>query len=187
LLPFEGARGRSEALQPRDGLLEHLVLLAESEADQATARVGVVVEDGVGDRDHAAALGDRVLEGACADVGEVLLRGADRRDEGRTRGAQPTPCSLSVEFIDDVDRVRPGILQRTSRFSRHLREALEYLLRERPCNVIEWGALTGVAFWDDAHLYAYLQDLYDYFYGERSEPPVAPDPEAPMPDWSLMQ
>jgi hypothetical protein len=91
--------------------------------------------------------------------------------------------SLSVEFIDDVDRVRPGVLQRTSRFSRHLREALEYFLRERPCNVIEWGSLTGVAFWDDAHLYAYLQDLYDYFYGERAEPPVAPDPEAPMPDW----
>ncbi|MEV4559918.1 hypothetical protein AB0K51_23405 [Kitasatospora sp. NPDC049285] len=91
--------------------------------------------------------------------------------------------SLGVEFIDDVDRVRPNALQRSSAFSRHLREALEYLLRERPCDVAEWASLTGVAFTDGAHLYGYLRDLFDYFYGDRSDPPVPPDPEAPMPAW----
>jgi hypothetical protein len=69
-----------------------------------------------------------------------------------------------------------------SPYARHLREALEHLLRERPCNVAEWGALTGAAFWDDARLYAYLQDLHGYFYEGRKTPPQAPDPEGAMPD-----
>ncbi|MET7796215.1 hypothetical protein [Streptomyces decoyicus] len=42
--------------------------------------------------------------------------------------------------------------------------------------------MAGVSFWEDDRLYAYLQDLYDHFYGERKEPPVAPDPEAPPPE-----
>ncbi|WP_354641498.1 hypothetical protein [Kitasatospora camelliae] len=91
--------------------------------------------------------------------------------------------ALGVEFIDDIDKMKPSRKSMASSHGRHLREAIEYFLRERPCNVIEWASLTHVAFLDDAHLYAYLQDLHDYFYGDRKKPPVAPDPEAPMPDW----
>ncbi|MFJ5799613.1 hypothetical protein [Streptomyces decoyicus] len=39
--------------------------------------------------------------------------------------------------------------------------------------------MISVPFWEDDRLYAYLQDLYDSFYGDRKEPPVAPGPEAP--------
>ncbi|WP_245171712.1 hypothetical protein [Streptomyces decoyicus] len=42
--------------------------------------------------------------------------------------------------------------------------------------------MTSVPFWEDDRLYAYLQDLYDSFCGDRKEPPVAPDPEAPPPE-----
>ncbi|MFI9783310.1 hypothetical protein ACIHEI_07345 [Kitasatospora sp. NPDC051984] len=91
--------------------------------------------------------------------------------------------ALSPEFIDDVHETRVSTERRNSAFSRHLREALENLLRERPCDVIDWARLTKVAFNDEAHLYGYLQDLFDHLFEGRSEPPVAPDPEAPMPDW----
>ncbi|MFJ1705394.1 hypothetical protein [Kitasatospora sp. NPDC088346] len=90
---------------------------------------------------------------------------------------------LGVEFIDDIDKAKPSGSTLRTPYAAHLREALEYLLRERPCDVVEWSTLTGVAFEDDTRLYAYLQELYDHFYGGRKEPPAAPDPEAPVPDW----
>ena len=91
--------------------------------------------------------------------------------------------ALGVEFIDEIHRMKPGATGK-SPYARHLREALEYLLRERPCNVAEWGALTGTAFWDDVRLYAYLQDLHGYFYEGRKTPPEAPDPGGAMLDWT---
>ncbi|ARF56200.1 hypothetical protein [Streptomyces gilvosporeus] len=102
---------------------------------------------------------------------------------------------LGVEFIDDIDKVRPSVVRRDKRkgevardtpFARNLREALEYLLGRRPVTAEQWGQLTHVFFYEEDALYAYLQDLYDYFYGDRKEPPVAPDPEAPPPEkyWS---
>ncbi|MFI0711057.1 hypothetical protein [Streptomyces inhibens] len=99
--------------------------------------------------------------------------------------------ALNVEFIDDIDRERVNVVRvrknkgevvRDTPYARHLREALEYLLRERPADSTEWALMTGVSFWEDDRLYAYLQDLCDYFYGDRKEPPVAPDPEAPPPE-----
>lgn len=99
--------------------------------------------------------------------------------------------ALNVEFIDDIDRERSNVVRvhkrrgevvRDTPYARHLREALEYLLRERPADSTEWALMTGVSFWEDERLYAYLQDLYDYFFGDRKEPPVAPDPEAPPPE-----
>ncbi|MFF9782065.1 MULTISPECIES: hypothetical protein [Streptomyces] len=75
-----------------------------------------------------------------------------------------------------------GKAKRDTPFARHLHEALEYLLREHPVTAEQWGQLTHVFFYEDDRLYAYLQDLYDYFYGDRKEPPVAPDPEAPPPE-----
>ncbi|WP_405409283.1 hypothetical protein [Streptomyces decoyicus] len=90
--------------------------------------------------------------------------------------------ALGVEWIDDIDKSKGNVASDTT-FSRHLREALEYLLRERPVTAKQWGQLNHVFFYEDDRLYAYLQDLYDYFYGDRQEPPEAPDPEAPPPDW----
>ncbi|MFG2862665.1 hypothetical protein [Streptomyces sioyaensis] len=98
---------------------------------------------------------------------------------------------LNVEFIDDIALFRGSVVRtdkkkgevfRDTPFALHLREALEYLLRERPADTTEWALMTGVSFWEDDCLYAHLQDLYDYFYGDRKEPPVAPDPEAPPPE-----
>ncbi|WP_406477678.1 hypothetical protein [Streptomyces platensis] len=83
--------------------------------------------------------------------------------------------ALNVEWIDEVHKGKP---RGDSQYGRHLREALEYLLRERPFTAQEFDAMTSVGFWEDDRLYAYLQDLYDYFYGDRAEPPQAPDPEA---------
>ncbi|MFH8569068.1 hypothetical protein [Streptomyces sp. NPDC017993] len=97
---------------------------------------------------------------------------------------------LNVEFIDDIDRERSNVVRvhhkkgevvRETPYARHLRGALEYLLRERPAGSTEWALMTGVSFWEDDRLYAYLKDLYDYFFGDRKEPPVAPDPEARQP------
>ncbi|MFF4698904.1 hypothetical protein [Streptomyces chattanoogensis] len=90
-------------------------------------------------------------------------------------------CALKVEFIDEIHTMKPGAVSKTA-YARHLKEALEYLLSERPASSTEWARMTGVSFWEDDRLYAYLQDLYDYFYGDREEPPVAPDPEAPPPE-----
>lgn len=99
--------------------------------------------------------------------------------------------ALHVEFIDDIDKYRENVVRRhkikgemvrDTPFARHLKEALEHLLRERSVSALEWCHMTGVSFWEDDRLYAYLQDLYGYFYGDRKEPPVAPDPEAPAPE-----
>ena len=54
-------------MQAAGGFGEDIVLLAEGEADLAAAGVGVVVEDGVGDGDDAAAFGE------CAAEGEAVL------------------------------------------------------------------------------------------------------------------
>ncbi|KPC62947.1 hypothetical protein [Streptomyces chattanoogensis] len=89
--------------------------------------------------------------------------------------------SLSVEFIDDVPIYKSYIVRNPkSPDARNLREALEYLLRERPATDDDWAELTGVRFWGDDHLYAYLQDLYDYIYGDRKEPPESPDDAPPL-------
>ncbi|MEU9485431.1 hypothetical protein AB0D83_17440 [Streptomyces decoyicus] len=90
--------------------------------------------------------------------------------------------ALGVEWIDDIDKSKGNVASDTT-FSRRLREALEYLLRERPVTAKQWAQLNHVFFYEDDRLYAYLQDLYDYFYGDRQEPPEAPDPEAPPPAW----
>ncbi|MFG2862664.1 hypothetical protein [Streptomyces sioyaensis] len=100
--------------------------------------------------------------------------------------ADPDICTffevcLGVEWIDDIDKMK-GKVKRDTPFARHLHEALEYLLRERPVTAEQWGQLTHVFFYEEDRLCAYLQDLYDYFYGDRKEPPVAPDPEAPPPE-----
>jgi len=80
--------------------------------------------------------------------------------------------ALNVEFIDEIHTMKVGATRKTP-YARHLKEALEYLLRERPAGSREWALMTGVSFWEEDHLYGYLQDLYDYFYGDRKEPPVA--------------
>ncbi|MET7796217.1 hypothetical protein [Streptomyces decoyicus] len=89
--------------------------------------------------------------------------------------------ALNVEFIDDIHKMKPGATVNTP-YARRLKEALEYLLSERPADSREWALMTGVSFWEDDRLYAYLQDLYSYFYGDRQEPPEAPDPDAPPPE-----
>ncbi|MFF4950923.1 hypothetical protein ACWC2K_25460 [Streptomyces chattanoogensis] len=61
---------------------------------------------------------------------------------------------------------------------------MEYLLRERPATVADWYELTRVNFWTEDLLYAYLQQLYDYFYGDRKEPPEEPA-EVPPPGYEF--
>ncbi|MGW1379598.1 hypothetical protein ACWD6P_35765 [Streptomyces sp. NPDC002446] len=95
--------------------------------------------------------------------------------EADERVANFFEISLNVEWIDDIHKSKP---KRDTEYGRHLREALEHLLRERPLTAQEFGEMTSVGFWEDERLYAYLQDLYDYFFGDREEPPQAPDPEA---------
>ncbi|AJT66041.2 hypothetical protein T261_4388 [Streptomyces lydicus] len=90
---------------------------------------------------------------------------------------------LHVEFMDDVPINKAYITRNPkSPDARNLREALEYLLRERPATAGDWYKLTSANFWRDDLLYAYLQDLYDYFYGDRKEPPESPD-DTPPPGW----
>ncbi|MFF4339589.1 hypothetical protein ACFY00_06585 [Kitasatospora sp. NPDC001540] len=87
------------------------------------------------------------------------------------------------ERIEDLHERRLSTRKQDLPFSRHLREAFAYLLRERPCDVVDWSRLTGSAFTDEAHLYDCLQGLHDYFFGDRPAPPVPPDPDGPRPDW----
>ncbi|WP_435848169.1 hypothetical protein [Streptomyces decoyicus] len=92
---------------------------------------------------------------------------------------------LNIEFIDDVPVYKSYIVRNPkSPDARNLREALEYLLRERSATVEDWYELTRVNFWRDDLLYAYLQDLYDYFYGDRKEPPESPD-DVPPPGYGV--
>nr|WP_033259666.1 hypothetical protein [Kitasatospora sp. SID7827] len=91
--------------------------------------------------------------------------------------------ALSHEFVRDLPEYRADTRRVGPVFGRHLREAFEYLLRERPCDVIDWSRLTRVAFEDEARLYDYLRGVFDHLFGDRPEPPVPPDPEAPPPDW----
>ncbi|WP_441247021.1 hypothetical protein [Kitasatospora sp. McL0602] len=88
---------------------------------------------------------------------------------------------LGLEYIDDVHLHREWARGKKPS-ARHVREALEYLLRERPATSTQWARLTEVSFWEDDRLYGYLQGLYDYFYGDREDPPVPPDPEEIPPE-----
>ncbi|MER5639612.1 hypothetical protein ABT095_21970 [Kitasatospora sp. NPDC002227] len=50
-----------------------------------------------------------------------------------------------------------------------VRAGLEYLIGEKPFSVKEWKLFTESEFASEAELYAFLVDLYEYFYDE--EPP----------------
>jgi hypothetical protein len=80
---------------------------------------------------------------------------------------------LGPEWIDDAGTVKPGATGPTA-YAAHLREALEFLLRERPATPRQWARLTQTSFWTEEDLYAYLQALHDHFYGDRPEAPEAP-------------
>ena len=76
------ARGRSRG-KPRRRLVDHLAALAEREAHERATGVGIVVEDGGGDRDHARAFrqlaAERDAVAVRRGVDEVRAGGADRR------------------------------------------------------------------------------------------------------------
>lgn len=79
---------------------------------------------------------------------------------------------LGPEWIDDVGTRKPGAAEPA--YAARLREALEFLLRERPASPRQWARLTQTSFWTEDNLYAYLQALHDHFYGNRARPPEAP-------------
>ena len=94
-----------QAGQPGRGLVDHLVALAEREADERAADLLVVVEDDRGDGDDAGALGQReaervaVLLAERADVGgdEVGARRPEDLKPGRLQpGAEPVALGLEV-------------------------------------------------------------------------------------------
>ncbi|MFE7785243.1 hypothetical protein [Streptomyces nigrescens] len=69
-----------------------------------------------------------------------------------------------------------------SPFAHRLRGSLEYLLEQQPASTKDWLSLTGFQFFSERDLYGYLLGVYEYFYRDRKEPPVAPHSEAPPPE-----
>ncbi|MGY4967966.1 hypothetical protein [Streptomyces sp. NEAU-S7GS2] len=55
-------------------------------------------------------------------------------------------------------------------------------MEQQPASTKDWLSLTGFQFFSERDLYGYLLGVYEYFYRDRKEPPVAPDPEAPPPE-----
>ncbi|PBC83395.1 hypothetical protein SAMN05428945_1965 [Streptomyces sp. 2224.1] len=68
-----------------------------------------------------------------------------------------------------------------SEFAHRLQVSLEYLLEQQPASTKDWLGLTGFQFFSEGELYGFLLDVYHYFYGDRAEPPSAPDPDRPPP------
>ncbi|WP_143052979.1 hypothetical protein [Streptomyces sp. 2112.3] len=68
-----------------------------------------------------------------------------------------------------------------SEFAHRLQVSLEYLLEQQPASTKDWLSLTGFQFFSEGELYGFLLDVYHYFYGDRAEPPSAPDPDRPPP------
>ncbi|MEV4559920.1 hypothetical protein AB0K51_23415 [Kitasatospora sp. NPDC049285] len=85
-----------------------------------------------------------------------------------------------IDTVDEIGEFKPFATD-GSEFAGRLRESLEYLLEQRPASTRDWLGLTGFQFFTENELYGFLQDVYDYFYGVRSDPPVAPDPDRPPP------
>ncbi|GAA5006071.1 hypothetical protein [Kitasatospora paranensis] len=82
--------------------------------------------------------------------------------------------SLHPEMIADIALCRPAAVD-GSDHARRLRESLEYLLAERPADVGSWWSLTRFTFLTEENLYGYLRELHSYFYGDRADPPPAPE------------
>lgn len=80
---------------------------------------------------------------------------------------------LHPEMINDIAMYKASAT-RDSDHARALRASLEYLLEQRPASTGEWWSLTRYSFQSEDELYSYLQDLYDFFYGDRAEEPIAP-------------
>ncbi|MYT30818.1 MULTISPECIES: hypothetical protein [unclassified Streptomyces] len=78
------------------------------------------------------------------------------------------------ELINDIDGWKGGATD-GSEHARRLRASLEYLLEQQPADVGTWQSMTRYAFHSEGELYGYLLALYEFFYGDRREPPVAPD------------
>ncbi|MFH8380097.1 hypothetical protein ACH4E7_04030 [Kitasatospora sp. NPDC018058] len=81
-----------------------------------------------------------------------------------------------VDTMDEVHEFKPWATD-GSEFARRLQASLEYFLEQQPASTRDWLDFTGYQFFSEAELYGFLLDVYNYFYGDRSELPVPPDPE----------
>ncbi|MEV4616562.1 hypothetical protein AB0K43_28775 [Kitasatospora sp. NPDC049258] len=81
--------------------------------------------------------------------------------------------ALHPEMINDIAMYKASATGESD-YARALRASLEYLLAQRPASTDQWWSLTRYSFGSEEELYGYLQDLYDFFYGDRTEEPIAP-------------
>ncbi|MFC8451783.1 hypothetical protein [Kitasatospora sp. NPDC057223] len=77
------------------------------------------------------------------------------------------------ELINDIDMFKASATRDTDH-ARRLRASLEYLLEQRPASVKAWSSLTRYSFESEDELYRYLGEVYEFFYGDRSDMPIAP-------------
>jgi hypothetical protein len=138
------------------------------------------------------------LYGYLLQVYEYYFLGSDRipmlPDEDRAKPEsygppwisflEPTPCDIpgwcENEEIREFYRVafQPRLIKYLDRYWTWARRedlaplvqaGLEYLVGEKPFSVKDWKLFTESEFGSEAELYAFLVDLYEYFYDE--EPP----------------
>ncbi|MFD9124485.1 hypothetical protein [Kitasatospora sp. NPDC059571] len=77
-------------------------------------------------------------------------------------------------MIADIELYRARSVESGAHADR-LRRSLEYLLEERPATTGDWWSITRFTFLTEDNLYGYLQELYAYLYGDRTDPPPAPE------------
>ncbi len=79
------------------------------------------------------------------------------------------------ELIDDIATYRAQATRGDEHAGR-LRASLDYLLEQRPASTKEWWSLTRYSFDSEDELYEYLREVHEFFYGGRTEAPIAPAP-----------
>ncbi|MFB7662637.1 hypothetical protein ACFC1R_01640 [Kitasatospora sp. NPDC056138] len=88
---------------------------------------------------------------------------------------------FGLEMIHEIDEFKAYAAD-GSEFAHRVQVSLEYLLEQQPASTKDWLGLTGFQFFSEGELYGYLLDVYDYFYGNRVDPPTVPDPDRHPPD-----
>lgn len=79
------------------------------------------------------------------------------------------------ELIDDI-AMFAAQATRGDETAGRLRASLEYLLEQRPASIRQWSSLTRYPFESEDELYGYLREVHEFFYGYRTEAPIAPAP-----------
>ncbi len=82
---------------------------------------------------------------------------------------------LRVDHVDMLDMIKQSLLTSSSDYQRMVDSGFRELLHTRELTTSDWAKLTHVDFDDEDQMYQYLNEVYEYFFQNRNEPPTAPE------------